>query len=233
MFRAIEAFHQRTQQRVTLVATGALTNVALLMTLYEDKGLYDYLEAVVIMGGAIGAGNTNPSAEFNMEVDPEAAAIVFDRCRGGANSCGALAPSLVMVPIEVTHTALVTRGVLDTLRSRMPGPSPFCAMAEALLAFFADTYRSVFEMPDPPLHDPCAIAYVIAPELFTTRHCHVAIETASALSSGQTVVDLLNIGRWSEAQKNCTVATHMDVGQFWELMVDALVAADAKGVLCN
>eukprot|EP01138_Halocafeteria_seosinensis_P010869 gb/GECG01011102.1/.p1 GENE.gb/GECG01011102.1/~~gb/GECG01011102.1/.p1 ORF type:complete len:169 (+),score=8.81 gb/GECG01011102.1/:1-507(+) len=145
----------------------------------------------------MGMGNTNPVAEFNIEVDPEAAAIVFN----------AGIKELIMVPLEVSHTVLVTDQVLEGIRELK---SEFANLIVSLLTFYRDTYRSYFKMPDPPLHDPCAVAYIVDPSLFEVTKCRVDIETASPLSAGQTVCDMLNIKNYSEQQKNCYVASKID-----------------------
>lgn len=246
--------------KVTLVATGSLTNVALLLSVFPEVAAD--LTEIVLMGGSCGRGNTGSVAEFNIQVDPEAAAIVFNN---------GLVP-VVMVPLEVTHTALVTANVMQCVAcggsnilhpgagasspsKRAFGPStpskaesvpaqlfdiehapvhaatPYRRLIVSLLQFFASTYNTVFGMPDPPLHDPCAIMYVIDPSLFTTRRCRVDIETSSAFSAGQTVVDLLNINKHPEHEKNATVALSMDVPAFWRHMLDAITAADARSIL--
>ena len=172
---------------------------------------------VVLMGGALGVGNTGAVVEFNMQIDPEAAAVVFN---SGAR--------VTMVPLEVTHTALVTPEVLDRIRS--PPDHPFVELIAELLLFFADTYRRVFRFEHPPLHDPCAVAYVVAPELFEMEHLRVDIETASTLSAGQTVVDV-----WGSSGRapNAYVAMAMDVPRFWDAMVAAVHAAAAASPLCE
>jgi uridine nucleosidase len=88
---------------VTLVATGALTNVALLLATYRGA-VTAHLAEIVLMGGAVGRGNTGPVSEFNIQVDPEAAAVVF-----------ASGVPLAMVPLDVTHTALVTPEVFAAM----------------------------------------------------------------------------------------------------------------------
>ena len=90
-----------------------------------------------------------------MQSDPEAAKIVFE--------CGV---PLTMVPLEVTHTALATPGVLQRLTAR---PTPFLQLMHKVLLFFAQTYRDVFSFKHPPLHDPLAVFYVACPEAFKVR----------------------------------------------------------------
>ncbi|PSC68749.1 N-D-ribosylpurine ribohydrolase [Micractinium conductrix] len=209
MFERISAAYQRGggTQRVHLVAVAALTNVALLLALYPE--VIEMVE-ITIMGGCLGVGNTGPVQEFNIQTDPEAARLVFE---SGA--------PLTMVPLEVTHTALVSTSVVQRVRTHTP--SPFLGLMVDMLTFFADTYSTVFAFADPPLHDPCAVAYVIAPELFKSKLLRVDVETASPFSTGQTVVD-----SWGQsgAPKNCTVCMEMDVPRFWDLVMAAMHAAD-------
>ncbi|PRW32902.1 N-D-ribosylpurine ribohydrolase [Chlorella sorokiniana] len=200
------------QPRVALIATAALTNVALLLALYPEVA--DMVE-IVIMGGCLGVGNTGAVMEFNIQTDPEAARMVFES-----------GIPLTMVPLEVTHTALATTSVLQRVRTH--SPTPFLRLMVDLLMFFADTYRTVFKFEDPPLHDPCAVAYVIAPHLFKTELLRVDVETASSLSAGQTVVD---IWHQSTQPKNCTVCMEMDVARFWDLQIEAIHAADRRSPL--
>lgn len=158
-----------------------------------------------------------------------------------------------MVPLEVSHTVLVTEAVLDKIRNlnvrhanvgeccQVTSPPPslskfglqseFGKMVVSLLSFFRDTYKSYFGMPDPPLHDPCALAYIIDSSLFDVTRCRVDIETVSPYSAGQTVCDLANIKSYREDQKNCLVATKIDVNRFWDLMLSALVEANRFSTL--
>lgn len=123
--------------RVRIVATGSLTNVALLLTLHPELAP---LVEVVFMGGALGTGNTAPVAEFNMQVDPEAASVVV---RSEAR--------VTMVPLEVTHTALVTQRVAEAVLGCTPGEAteeraaatPFRATMYDLLHFFKSTVGTV------------------------------------------------------------------------------------------
>eukprot|EP00873_Tetraselmis_striata_P000181 jgi/Tetstr1/420445/TSEL_011558.t1 len=206
MFRAIHRSFRDGGRRCKLICTGSLTNVALLVSLYPEVA--DMAE-VVLMGGAMGVGNTGPVMEFNIQTDPEAASIVFQA-----------GWPVAMVPIEVTHTALVTPDVLRRIQQR---DTPFCSIICRLLLFFRETYKEVFQFEDPPLHDPCAVAYCLHPEIFTVKRMRVDIETKSDLSAGQTVCDI-----WGQSQqpKNVDVATSMGVPAFWDLMISALHRAD-------
>eukprot|EP01006_Ploeotia_vitrea_P006261 TRINITY_DN12658_c0_g1_i1.p1 TRINITY_DN12658_c0_g1~~TRINITY_DN12658_c0_g1_i1.p1 ORF type:complete len:328 (-),score=196.24 TRINITY_DN12658_c0_g1_i1:29-889(-) len=204
----------REHRCVTIVATGPLTNVALLLILYPEARRF--IEKVVIMGGAMGMGNTGPAAEFNIQVDPEAAHVVFNSHL-----------HVVMVPLEVTHTNLVTPAVLDRIREL---DSEFADMVVTLLTFFADSYRDYFGFDSPPLHDPCTIAYVIDPTLFHLQFMRVDVELASPLSIGQTVCDVHGV-RQHSLPKNVHVATKMNVEGFFDLMMDALRKCDQRSPL--
>ncbi|KAL3155597.1 hypothetical protein ABBQ38_010852 [Trebouxia sp. C0009 RCD-2024] len=211
----MEAFRQGGRlQKVRVICTGALTNVALLVSLYPE--VIPRLE-VVLMGGAMGIGNTGPVMEFNIQTDPEAAKIVFE--------CGA---PVVMLPVELTHTALVTPDILNRISAELADNTPFLQLIKQLLLYFADSYRTVFKFDHPPLHDPCAVAYVIAPELFKVELMRVDVETLSELSAGQTVCD---VWHQSSKPKNVGVAQRMDVTRFWDLMINALKAANAVSPL--
>ncbi len=150
----------------------------------------------------MGRGNTGPVAEFNIQIDPEAAAAVLG---SGAR--------VSMVPLDVTHTVLATERVLARLLAG-DAPSPFRRAVHGLLLFFAGTYRDVFGFTEgPPLHDPVAVALALAPGLFRTELLRVDVECASPLSYGQTVCD---VWRQSGRAPNCAVATKVDVDAFFE-----------------
>ncbi len=127
MFNIIAAAHSMQHGKVQLVATGALTNVALLISLYPEVG--DMID-IVIMGGSLGLGNTGPVVEFNIQTDPEAAKMVFEA-----------GIKLTMVPLEVTHTALATPGVLQQIRA-LNTESHFLGLMMELLTYFAKTYKA-------------------------------------------------------------------------------------------
>jgi inosine-uridine nucleoside N-ribohydrolase len=200
-------------QHATLVCTGALTNAALLLSVYPELAA---TLRVVFMGGAVRGGNTGAVAEFNIQLDPEAAAVVLS---SGAH--------VTMVPLDVTHTALVTPDVLVRIRDGPAGSSStrFRRVVAELLIYFASSYKTVFGFDSPPLHDPCAVLCALAPQLFELRHMRVDVETVSPLSYGQTVCDVLDQSRLAP---NVRVALRMDVPEFWKHMHAALDAADAR-----
>ncbi|MBC8215427.1 MAG: nucleoside hydrolase [Candidatus Marinimicrobia bacterium] len=197
----------RSAEPVTLIGIARLTNIALMLQRFPD--VTQNIEQIVLMGGALGVGNTQPVSEFNIESDPHAAEIVFN----GASQDY----KLVMIPLEVTHRVLVTPDIFRRVRSL----GEFGLLCEDLLLFFKDPYEPVFGFPPPPLHDPCAVYYVTNPEQFTTRLVNVEIETSSPLSLGQTVADMYSR---TDRTPNVIVGTDINTERFWETMLEALKA---------
>ncbi|GAA2433694.1 pyrimidine-specific ribonucleoside hydrolase RihA [Actinomadura vinacea] len=188
---------------VTIAATGPLTNVATLLDRRPD--LTRRIERIVFMGGSAGRGNTMPLAEFNVFVDPEAADRVL--------RCGL---PLLMCGLDVTHQALATPEVFARLRA-IGGTLP--ATCEGLLRFFAGAYEEVYGMPDPPVHDPVAIAAIVEPDVVECVEAPVVVELDGAHTRGATVVDLHRV---TGAAPNARVAMGLDAGRFWDLMLDAV-----------
>lgn len=190
-------------EQITIVATGPLTNVALFLKMYP--ALKGKVKEIVFMGGSATRGNRTPYAEFNIWMDPEAADVVL---RSGL--------PLTMCGLDVTHQALVTKEIFARLESMGTGVSKTII---GLLKFFAKTYDEVFEMPDPPLHDPVAVALLINRNVVKTKKVNVQVELTGSLTRGATVVDLHNkLGE----QANCEVALELDFTAFWDLMLDAI-----------
>lgn len=195
----------RTVDGLVVVSTGPLTNLATAML--RDPDLAGRLRRVVLMGGAIGLGNTTPAAEFNIEADAEAARAVF----------GSGIP-ITMIPLEATHRALATPEVVARIGAL---GTPLAEIAVKLLGFFAETYRRVFGFESPPVHDPCAVAWLIDATLAPTKRMRVDIETRGEFTYGRTMCDVHGItGR----SPNADVATDLDADRFWELMIGALAS---------
>lgn len=189
---------------ITLVPTGPLTNIA--MAMRKEPRLVERVREVVLMGGAYTRGNRTPAAEFNILVDPEAAAIVFQA-----------GWSVTMVPLDLTHQAIATASVLDRISAI---GTPLAAIAFDLMTFFGQTYREVAGFTEgPPVHDPCAVARVIDPGVVHVEDAFVAVETAGKWTSGMTVTDLR--GRMG-LSPNTQVATRLEFDRFWDLMIDAI-----------
>ncbi|MBM2617880.1 nucleoside hydrolase [Actinoplanes sp. LDG1-06] len=188
---------------VTLIATGPLTNVALLLRLHPE--VLPRVGRVVFMGGSTGRGNTTPYGEFNIVTDPEAAGIVLNSGR-----------PTTMIGLNVTHQALATAEIIDGFRALGTRLGTVCA---ELMTFFASTYRREFGFDHPPVHDPIAVAAVIDPALVETVAAPVAVELTGTLTRGATVVDLHH--RTREAP-NADVAVGLQVDAFWKLLMTAV-----------
>ena len=187
---------------VTLVPTGPLTNVALLLARHPDVAAG--VERIVLMGGAIAEGNITPAAEFNIWVDPEAARRVF-----------ASGLDVTMVGLDVTHRALMTPEHAERLREA----GRVGAMVAELWAFYHRFHARVSEFPGTPVHDALAVAHVIRGDLLRTEHRNVEIDCTSELCRGRTVVDLWRI---SGREPNAHVGVEVDGDAFLDLLVERI-----------
>jgi purine nucleosidase len=188
---------------ITLVPVGPLTNVA--MALRKEPRIADRVREVVLMGGSYTRGNVTPAAEFNVYVDPEAAAIVF----------GAGWP-VTMIGLDVTHMASATVEVLGRIGAL---GTPLATAVVGMLGFYRDQQLREFGTAAPHVHDPCAVARVARPELVTCQEARVEVELAGRLTAGMTVTDF----RSREGVRfNATVGTGLEVAGFWDLFIDAL-----------
>lgn len=189
---------------VTLCPLGPLTNIATAFQAAPD--IVGRVDRIVLMGGAyFEVGNITPTAEFNIYVDPEAADIVF---KSGA--------PLVVMPLDVTHKALVTKPRNDAFRA-IPGDVGH-AVAE-MTDFFERFDREKYGSDGAPLHDPCVTAWLIAPDLFTGRHINVEIETTGTLTTGMTVADWWGV---TDRAPNATFMRNIDADGFFALLTDRL-----------
>lgn len=199
----VDTVMSRPEKSVTLCPLGPLTNVAL--ALAKEPRIATRLDKIVLMGGAqIEGGNVTPTAEFNIYVDPHAAARVF-----------ASGAEIVVMSLDVTHQALIKKAWL----ARLKALGTRCGEAfTGLLSFYERYDEEKYGSDGGPLHDPMTIAYLLKPELFTGKHVNVEIETAPGLGFGQTVVD-----RWSVTgrKKNATWITGVDADGFFDLILDA------------
>ncbi len=159
---------------VTLATLGPLTNVAL--ALIKAPDIAPRIQEIVMMGGAyFEVGNITPAAEFNIYVDPEAAAEVF-----------AAGAPLVVLPLDATHEAITSRDWVEGMRA-LPGR---CGPAIASWTDFFERYdKEKYGSHGAPLHDPCTVAWLLAPGLFEGREINVEIETEGRWTTGMTVAD--------------------------------------------
>lgn len=201
---AIRDILRKAAEPVTLVGIGPATNIAL--ALITEPPLAEKIAEIVLMAGSWGEGNTTPSAEFNVWNDPEAFAVLL--------ACGR---PLVLAPLELTAHALVTDGRIAALRARGSG---------ACLRTACDILDGVprsrrFGGLGFALHDPCTIAWLLRPELFTARECPILVDLVPGPNRGRTIID-----RWDRSglPPNATVLEILDADGFFALLGDRLAA---------
>ncbi|MDT3251641.1 pyrimidine-specific ribonucleoside hydrolase RihA [Serratia sp. root2] len=189
-------------QPITLVVTGPMTNIALLLAQHAE--LKGNIERIVFMGGGMNAGNATPVAEFNIFVDPEAAEIVL---KSGV--------PLTMAGLNVTHQALVLPKDIERIRQI---DNPVAQAVAEMLDFYLPLYlRHPRGLSGAAMHDPCTIAWLLAPQLFTGIERWVGVETKGEYTLGMTVVDDF---QQSGKPANVQVLTGIDREGFIELLIE-------------
>ena len=187
-----------------LCPIGPLTNIAL--ALRHSPEIVEGIERIVIMGAAFSEyGNRSASAEFNMLVDPHAAQIVMD--------CGVL---IEILPLDLTHQAIATLERIAAIRAL---GNPVAELVANLLTFWDRKDVERFKTRGGPLHDPTVFTYLLHPEWFKGRKGYVAVETASDMSMGHTIVDW-----WGQMKKdpNALVLTKIDADAFFADLCERL-----------
>lgn len=206
----VETLRAARDRSITLVPTGPLTNIA--TAIQKDASILDKVEQIVLMGGAMReGGNHSPSAEFNILVDPHAAEIVF--------GCGR---PITVMGLDVTHQVLATPQRRDMIRAI----DNAAAKATAGMLDFFNRHDSVkYGSAGAPLHDPCTIAWLLAPQLFRGKHCNLSVETQSELTMGHTAVDFWGV---TKRPKNVQWMYEVDADGFYALLVERLSRYGAK-----
>lgn len=233
---------QHAPGEITLVPTGALTNIALFARMYPQ--LVDRVGGVTLMGGGHHTGNMTPAAEFNILADPEAAKIVFEA-----------GWPITMVGLDVTHKVLATPERMRQLQAVGTDVAGFIA---ELVEFFGAAYKKERHYPGPPMHDPLAVAAVADPSILRTVQAPIHVETHGEFSRGQTIVDFRRtwgsqeggmdpsaLGRYPDSDialrakgKDTElehpvpphrVAMDVDAEAFWRLLVNALERIGSTG----
>jgi len=185
---------------ITLCTLGPLTNIA--TALVKSPEIAPWIKNIVMMGGGcFEGGNITPSAEFNIYVDPDAADIVM---RSGI--------PIVMASLDVTHQVLSTHKRLAAIKA--VGTKAAAAIVE-MLSFSERFDLEKYKSEGAPLHDPCVIAWLLRPDLFTGRDINVEIETSSALTRGMTVADYWHV---TDRQRNVHFLRSVDDDGFYALL---------------
>jgi len=200
----IDSLKGAEKDSITLVPMGPLTNIA--MSIIKDPTILRNIKQIVLMGGAMReAGNLSASAEFNMRVDPHAAAKVFN--------CG---KPIIVMSLDVTHKVLTSKERVKIIENI--GNNVASATAD-MLKFFARYDSNKYGKDGAPLHDPCTIAWLLQPDLFEGKECNVRIETCSPLTMGHTSVDYWGV----EAIKpNAIWMQNIDDEGFYDLLIKRL-----------
>lgn len=200
----IETLRAEPAGTVTICPIGPLTNIATAMERAPD--IIPRIQEIVLMGGAyFEVGNITPTAEFNIYVDPEAAKIVFDA-----------GVPLTVMPLDVTHKALTNRARVEAFRALPGRVGPAVA---SWTDFFERYDKEKYGSEGAPLHDPCTVAYLLKPELFSGRHINVAVETGSELTLGMTVADWWRV---TKRPANANFIGDVDADGFFDLLVERL-----------
>jgi purine nucleosidase len=200
----IETLMAAEESSITLVPTGPLTNLATAMK--QQPEIISRIEEIVLMGGAMReGGNFSPSAEFNILVDPQAARIVLQ--------CGR---PISMLGLDVTHQVIVTHEILDRLVKMDTAVS---RATWGMLNFFNRHDTEKYHTEGAPLHDPCTIAYLLEPGLFTGKTCNVDVETESELTMGHTAVDFWRV---TDRPRNVNWVYSVNEKGFFDLLLERL-----------
>jgi purine nucleosidase len=200
----VETLRGEPEGTVTLCPLGPLTNIATAFRSAPD--IVGRVREVVLMGGAyFEVGNVTPAAEFNIYVDPEAADIVF---RSGV--------PLTVMPLDVTHKALTTAPHIQGFRD-------MCTDVGHTVAEWTDFFerfdKEKYAAPGAPLHDPCVIAYLLRPDLFSGRRINVEIETEGRFTTGMTVADWWGV---TDRAPNAMFMGDIDADGFFALLTERI-----------
>lgn len=200
----VQTLREREPGTVTLCPLGPLTNIAL--ALRQAPDIAPRIRRIVLMGGGFfEGGNVTPAAEFNLYVDPQAAHEVFTS-----------GVPLTMAPLDVTHQALTTADRIAAVRALGNRAGTVVA---AWMEFFERYDEEKYGQDGGPLHDPCVIAWLLQPQLFTGRDCNVRIETKSELTRGMSVIDWWGV---TGLPANAQVLRHVNSDAFFALLVESL-----------
>ena len=200
----IDTIMQEPENSISLCPLGPLTNIA--SAILKQPKIVSRIKKIVLMGGAyFEVGNITPTAEFNIFVDPDAAKIVFE---AGID--------MVVMPLDVTHKALVTEKRNEAFRQLK---SPVGIAVAEMTDFFERFDKEKYGSSGAPLHDPCVTAYLIDPKIFSGKNINVEIETRSELTLGMTVADWWGV---TDQKANTFFVGDLDSDKFFSLLTERL-----------
>ena len=208
----IDTLMQEPENSVSLCPLGPLTNIA--TAILKEPRITPRIKQIVLMGGAyFEVGNITPAAEFNIFVDPDAAKIVF-----------ASGIEIVVMPLDVTHKALVTTQRNEGFRQLK---TPVGVAVAEMTDFFERFDKEKYGSAGAPLHDPCVTAYLIDPTIFSGRKINVEIETESELTLGMTVADWWRV---TDREANAFFVGDLDANKFFSLLTNRLGRLPLNGI---
>ena len=200
----IDTILQEPENSISLCPLGPLTNIA--SAILKQPKIVSRIKKIVLMGGAyFEVGNITPAAEFNIFVDPDAAKIVFEA-----------GIEMVVMPLDVTHKALVTEKRNEAFRQLK---SPVGIAVAEMTDFFERFDKEKYGSSGAPLHDPCVTAYLIDPKIFSGKNINVEIETKSKLTLGMTVADWWGV---TDRKANTFFVGDLDSDKFFSLLTERL-----------
>lgn len=193
----------KSNEKVTLIATGPLTNIGMAISLYPE--ILNKIEMISLMGGSVNVGNVSAVAEANCKNDPEAAHIVFNS-----------GLKIAMFGLNVTYQTYITPSEMQEIREI---GGKYAQAAADFLEYHFESYKVLPYFKGDPSHDSCAVAYLLKPELFEMEMLNVVVDLSGQYSRGQTLVDLHKVtGR----QENAWVALKSNREGFVQLLKDSI-----------
>lgn len=190
---------------ITLVPTGPLSNVA--MAMKREPKIKEKIKHISLMGGAYSIGNSTPAAEFNIYADPEAAHIVFTS-----------GVPITMMGLDLTNQTLATMEIIE--RMEAIGNKAGKLFGD-IMRFTLQSQKKYNNLDAGPVHDVTAVAYLVAPEIFTMKEMHVEVDVSHGICYGRTVCDYMNT---TGKPKNANVGITLDLDKFWDMVEEALRA---------
>lgn len=197
------------EEKVTIIATGPLTNIGIALSLYPE--IFEKIEMISMMGGSASVGNVGAVMEANTFNDPEAAHIVFNS-----------GLPIAMFGLNVTYQTVVYQHEFDRIESI---GSELAKLAASFNRLHYKFYEGKPFFKGDPSHDSCAVAYLLNPELFQMEHLNVVVDLTGEFSRGQTIIDQHGVtGR----APNAWVALSSDRDGFAQLVYESVLALSKR-----
>ena len=194
---------KNSNEKITLVVTGPMTNVA--MAFRMEPSIVEKVKRVIFMGGSYQLGNVTPAAEFNIFADAEAAYVVFNS-----------GVPLVMMGLDLTRKALCYPNIVERM-GKVGGKAS--KLFVDLMGFFCKTQKQVFGWEGGPLHDPTCIAYIIDESCIETKDMYSEVEIRSEKCYGRTLCDYFGV---TKNKPNSKVSIKLDVDKFWNIVEECI-----------